>query len=124
MTACDRTFSIDHRKEGGLEEPAICECLHSKISSWISTPLQFVHGAFTLRKEPDLLYADAKQTNREVVCDATRCVLAGTTVKVPTVDGKVDLKVPAGTQPGTTLVMAKRGVPRLGVANARGDQQV
>lgn len=52
------------------------------------------------------------------------CLLTGTTVKVPTVDGKVDLKVPAGTQPGTTLVMAKRGVPRLGVANARGDQQV
>ncbi|CAA6653991.1 unnamed protein product [Spirodela intermedia] len=29
--------------------------------------------------------------------------ILGTVVKVPTVDGMVDLKVPAGTQPGTTL---------------------
>jgi hypothetical protein len=40
------------------------------------------------------------------------------------VDGPVDLKIPSGTQPGTTLVMAKRGVPRLGSASVRGDHQV
>lgn len=45
-------------------------------------------------------------------------------MKVTTVDGLVDLKIPGGTQPGTTLVMSKRGVPRLGVANSRGDHQV
>ena len=39
-------------------------------------------------------------------------------------DGAVDLRIPAGTQPGTTLVMAKRGVPRLGQDNLRGDHQV
>ncbi|CAM6127212.1 unnamed protein product [Calypogeia fissa] len=50
--------------------------------------------------------------------------ILGTTVKVPTVDGTVDLKIPAGTQPGTTLVMAKRGVPLLGKTNLRGDQLV
>lgn len=50
--------------------------------------------------------------------------ILGTTVKVTTVDGLVDLKIPGGTQPGTTLVMSKRGVPRLGVANSRGDHQV
>lgn len=50
--------------------------------------------------------------------------ILGTTVKVPTVDGTVDLKIPAGTQPGTTLVMAKKGVPYLGKPNARGDQLV
>jgi hypothetical protein len=44
--------------------------------------------------------------------------------QVTTVDGLVDLKIPAGTQPGTTLVMAKRGVPRLGSSSIRGDQQV
>ncbi len=41
-----------------------------------------------------------------------------------TVDGPVDLKIPAGTQPGTTLLMAKRGVPRLGSPTQRGDHQV
>ncbi|KAI3989718.1 hypothetical protein MKX01_009210 [Papaver californicum] len=50
--------------------------------------------------------------------------ILGTTVKVPTVDGMVDLKVPAGTQPGTTLVMAKKGVPLLSKNNLRGDQLV
>ena len=45
-------------------------------------------------------------------------------VKVTTVDGPVELKIPAGTQPGTTLLMAKRGVPRLGNVVQRGDHQV
>ena len=45
--------------------------------------------------------------------------------QVPTVDGNVDLRIPPGTQPGVTLLMAKRGVPRLGAgSNVRGDQQV
>lgn len=50
--------------------------------------------------------------------------ILGTTVKVTTVDGEVDLKIPAGTQPGTTLVMSKRGVPKLGASTARGDHLV
>ncbi|XP_062201926.1 chaperone protein dnaJ A7A, chloroplastic-like [Phragmites australis] len=50
--------------------------------------------------------------------------ILGTTVKVPTVDWMVDLKIPSGTQPGTTLVMSKKGVPLLGKSNARGDQLV
>ena len=41
-----------------------------------------------------------------------------------TVDGEVDLKIPAGTQPGTTLLMRKRGVPKLGQPTERGDQRV
>ncbi|XWS68283.1 hypothetical protein CRYUN_Cryun04dG0077500 [Craigia yunnanensis] len=50
--------------------------------------------------------------------------ILGTTVKVPTVDGLADLKIPAGVQPGTTLVMAKKGVPLLNKGNMRGDQLV
>ncbi|XP_068334292.1 chaperone protein dnaJ A6, chloroplastic-like [Pyrus communis] len=50
--------------------------------------------------------------------------ILGTTIKVPTVDGMVDLKIPAGTQPNTTLVMAKKGVPLLNKSNMRGDQLV
>lgn len=50
--------------------------------------------------------------------------ILGTTVQVTTVDGPVDLKIPAGTQPGTTLVMSKRGVPKLGASTARGDHLV
>jgi molecular chaperone DnaJ len=43
---------------------------------------------------------------------------------VRTVDGEVDLKIPAGVQPGATLLMAKRGVPKLGSPSTRGDQYV
>ncbi|KAJ7956801.1 Chaperone protein dnaJ [Quillaja saponaria] len=50
--------------------------------------------------------------------------ILGTTIKVPTVDGMVDLKIPAGTQPNTTLVMARKGVPLLNKSNVRGDQLV
>ncbi|KAH9712973.1 hypothetical protein KPL71_020198 [Citrus sinensis] len=50
--------------------------------------------------------------------------ILGTTIKVPTVDGMVDLKIPAGTQLNTTLVMAKKGVPVLNKSNMRGDQLV
>ena len=64
----------------------------------------------TIHSDVDVSYVDA---------------ILGTSVQVETVDGPVDLRVPAGTQPGTTLVMAKRGVPRLGAApTARGDHQV
>jgi molecular chaperone DnaJ len=50
--------------------------------------------------------------------------ILGAQVKVTTVDGPVELKIPAGTQPGTTLLMAKRGVPRVGQPGVRGNHQV
>ncbi|KAE8708566.1 Chaperone protein DnaJ [Hibiscus syriacus] len=50
--------------------------------------------------------------------------ILGTTVKAPTVDGSANLKIPAGVQPGTTLVMAKKGVPLLNKGKMRGDQLV
>ena len=37
----------------------------------------------------------------------------GTRIEVPTLDGPVPLEIPAGTQPGETLVMGGRGMPPL-----------
>jgi molecular chaperone DnaJ len=37
----------------------------------------------------------------------------GTTMQVPTLDGDVPLEIPAGTQPGETIVMRGRGLPPL-----------
>ncbi len=37
----------------------------------------------------------------------------GTTVSVPTIEGLVDLEIPAGTQPHETIVMKGRGMPSL-----------
>jgi molecular chaperone DnaJ len=46
--------------------------------------------------------------------------MLGTTVEVPTLDEPVTLKIPAGTQPGTTMRVKGRGVPASG-KNAAGD---
>ncbi len=49
----------------------------------------------------------------------TQAIL-GTTVSVPTLDDPVTLKVPPGTQPGTTMRVRGRGVPAAG-KHAAGD---
>ena len=38
----------------------------------------------------------------------------GTTIQVPTLDGEVPVEVPAGTQPGETIVLSGRGMPPVG----------
>jgi len=38
----------------------------------------------------------------------------GTTLDVPTLDGRASVKVPAGTQPGSVLRLRKKGLPRFG----------
>ncbi len=47
----------------------------------------------------------------------------GAEVKVPTIDGEVKLKIPAGTQPGKIIRMRGKGVPYLR-SSSRGDQLV
>lgn len=47
----------------------------------------------------------------------------GAEVQVPTVDGDVKLKIPAGTQPGKIIRMRGKGVPHLR-RDSRGDQLV
>jgi molecular chaperone DnaJ len=47
----------------------------------------------------------------------------GTTVEVETVDGKLKLKVPAGTQSGKVFKLTGKGVTHLS-GNRRGDQLV
>ena len=44
----------------------------------------------------------------------------GTTIQVPTLGGKVDLKIPPGSQGGQTMRLKKRGLP----AKIPGDQYV
>ncbi|WP_314093863.1 DnaJ C-terminal domain-containing protein, partial [Selenomonas noxia] len=47
----------------------------------------------------------------------------GDTVQVPTLDGAVDLKVPAGIQTGTVLRIKGKGIPNLR-GSGRGDEHV
>jgi len=47
----------------------------------------------------------------------------GTTAEIETVDGKVKIKIPSGTQPNTQIRLGGRGVPRLR-GSGRGDHYV
>jgi molecular chaperone DnaJ len=50
--------------------------------------------------------------------------ILGSTIRVPTVDGEVDLTIPAGTQPDTTMRIEGKGAPKLNNANQRGSHFV
>eukprot|EP01042_Synura_sphagnicola_P000203 gene203-205_t len=69
---------------------------------------KFRREAADIYTEEDISYVDA---------------ILGCTVKADTVDGKMDLKVPAGTQPDQKLRIKGKGAPRLGT-DVRGDQIV
>lgn len=47
----------------------------------------------------------------------------GCSLEVPTLDGKVSMKVPAGTQPGSVFRLRQKGIPALR-GSGRGDQLV
>lgn len=49
--------------------------------------------------------------------------MLGGRIRIPTVDGDVDVKVPSGAQPGDNIALRGRGIQKLR-GNARGDQIV
>ena len=60
--------------------------------------------------------ADLLRSETLAVTDA----VLGTTLKVPTLDGAVEVTVPAGTQPGEVLRLRGKGLPVFGT-RGRGD---
>ena len=50
--------------------------------------------------------------------------ITGSKLRVPTVDGDVDVTLPTGTQPGTTLRIEGKGAPKLNNVNLRGSHFV
>lgn len=50
--------------------------------------------------------------------------LLGGRHRIPTLDGEVDIRVPAGTQPGEEMVLRGKGVPRIGRGMDKGDLMV
>ena len=68
---------------------------------------KFRRDSLDLYTEEEISYADA---------------ILGATIKADTVDGKLEVKVPSGTQPEQKLRLRGKGVPKLGTADFRGDQ--
>ena len=48
----------------------------------------------------------------------------GAEIEVPTIDGKIKLNIPEGTQPGSTFRLKGKGIPYLNGKGSRGDQFV
>jgi molecular chaperone DnaJ len=71
-------------------------------------------------------HAFFKRSGDDVVCGVpitlTQAALGGE-IEVPTLEGKVKLRVPPSTQPGTTLRIRGRGFPKR-LRSSRGDQLV
>jgi len=63
---------------------------------------------------------------KEIVCEVPISFVQaalGDEIEVPTLDGKVKMKIPSGTQPGKVLRLKGKGFPELG-RYGRGDQHV
>lgn len=50
--------------------------------------------------------------------------MLGGRLRIPTLDGEVDIRVPSGTQPGEEMVLRGKGVPRIGRGGEKGDLMV
>ncbi|XP_039785660.1 chaperone protein DnaJ-like isoform X4 [Panicum virgatum] len=66
------------------------------------------------------IYRDGLNLYSDISVDYTDAIL-GTTVKVETVEGFMDLRIPSGTQPGENLKVSQLGVPDIRRPNVRGD---
>jgi molecular chaperone DnaJ len=71
-----------------------------------------------------------KRRNNDIILDVNINVAQaalGDTIRIATIEGEVDLNVPAGTQTGKVFRLRGKGIPRLrsdGTSSGRGDQLV
>lgn len=71
-----------------------------------------------------------KRRNNDIILDINLNIAQATlgdVIHIPTVDGEVDLTIPAGTQTGKVFRLRGKGVPRLrsdGSTSGRGDQLI
>ncbi len=72
----------------------------------VSASKEFTRDGITLQKELPLSFTQAA---------------LGTKLMVKTLDGDIELKIPAGTQSGTIMRVKSKGVPHVGQPNKRGD---
>lgn len=80
------------------------------VSLRVKRSADFVREGLNIKSSVDISFLDA---------------ILGRRISVKTVDGQVDLNIPAGTQPGATLRLKGKGVPKLGSsADVRGDHFV
>jgi len=81
------------------------------------------HVFVQIKVEPDPFFErDGADVHVKVPVSVSQCAL-GATVSIPTLKGEVDLKVPAGSQPGDQLLLRGRGIKKLN-STSHGNQYV
>lgn len=127
--SCDGKGRVRERKQIKVEVPAGCDSgMRIRMQAQGDAPLEGSGPAGDLyvkvrvlpsqifrRKGSDIYY--------ELSLPFTTAVLGGN-LRVPTVDGDVEVKIKAGTQPGDELRLRGKGVHKVGSphSSARGDQ--
>jgi molecular chaperone DnaJ len=74
-------------------------------------------------KPHDKFVRDGTTLKTEVPITVTQAIL-GAKIKIATLDGEIELKIPAGTQPGKVFKLGGKGVPQVGKPHKRGDLMV
>ncbi|MGZ4032305.1 MAG: molecular chaperone DnaJ [Tumebacillaceae bacterium] len=74
-------------------------------------------------REHDFFKRDEEDVYCEIPLTFVQAAL-GDEIEVPTIDGKAKLRIPEGTQSGTTFRLRGQGIPIINRTNARGDQHV
>ena len=90
--------------------------IHNGIPGDIQVFIEVEHDKDFLRQDNDIIY--------NLLIDVPTAILGGS-VEVPTLDGKVKLKIDPGTQPGKVLRLRGKGLPALqGYGYGNGDEIV
>ena len=122
--SCDGT-GLDHPGRGaggGTCRRGSRTVRHSSVGRGEAAPQGGRHGNLyvILRVQGDERFKrDGANLHAEVAVSFPQLAL-GDTVEVPTLDGEGALDIPPGTQPGETVVLRGRGMPRLD-GRGRGD---
>ncbi len=74
-------------------------------------------------REHEIFERDGVNVYIEVPLTYVQAAL-GDEIEVPTLDGDVKLRIPEGTQSGTSFRLRGKGIPKLGSATIRGDEHV
>lgn len=83
-----------------------------------------MYASVSVRPHPDWR-RDGADVHSDMEISYLDAILGRSQIAVPTVHGPVEMRLPAGTQPGATLRLRGKGVPKLrDSSNSNGDHLV
>ncbi|KAJ3010621.1 hypothetical protein HKX48_007311, partial [Thoreauomyces humboldtii] len=129
--SCDGIGRVKDRREVDVKVPAgVYDGIELRLHGQGNAPLEGngPDGDLFVRLKVTS-HPQFKRDGADVLVDASvplAKALLGGTLRIPTVDGDVELKIPAGTQPNERKRLPQRGVPKVDSrsSDARGDQWV